>query len=386
MGKTTKVSKKGPIGQATKGPVPAAEWVETHFLVPWDQNPRVNHEAVQAVVKSIQRYGFGAPIVARLKDKMVIAGHTRLKAALSMGLKTVPVRYLDIDKREAKALALADNKVGEIAGWDEDMLKSVLRELKSDGLDLLDTGFPEKELARILDNDGMNEIRESREVSFDFLDVAESIRPKVIIAENVKGMMTGNAKGYCKLVLQRMRDLGYEPQLFLINAASCGVPQQRERVFFCAVRKDVSDMKLALHPDASPISASDACANLSMSDEERESVKHKSPSDLRWWPLTRPGESYAKAVERQGLNSKLFNHIRLHGARPSSTLAAVSSVYNHWSEPRKLTYAEWKRLGSFPDDYEAKTNNIGKYMIGMSVPPKMMQYVAGEVARQWFGV
>ncbi len=55
----------------------------------------------------------------------------------------------------------------------------------------------------------------------------------------------------------------------------------------------------------------------------------------------------------------------------------------HWNECRRLTFREWKRLGSFPDDYHAKTDKIGKYMIGMSVPPKMTEAVARAVIDQW---
>ena len=58
-------------------------------------------------------------------------------------------------------------------------------------------------------------------------------------------------------------------------------------------------------------------------------------------------------------------------------------MLKHWSVRRKLTFREWKRLGSFPDDYEAKTDKIGKYMIGMSVPPKMTEQVARAVVTQW---
>ena len=58
-------------------------------------------------------------------------------------------------------------------------------------------------------------------------------------------------------------------------------------------------------------------------------------------------------------------------------------MFKHWSVRRLLTYREWKRLGSFPDDYEAKNDKIGKYMIGMSVPPKMTEQVARAVVTQW---
>ena len=55
----------------------------------------------------------------------------------------------------------------------------------------------------------------------------------------------------------------------------------------------------------------------------------------------------------------------------------------HWSEPRALTFKEWCRLGSFPDDYVAKTKKLGRYLIGMSVPPKLMEFVASEIYKQW---
>jgi len=58
-------------------------------------------------------------------------------------------------------------------------------------------------------------------------------------------------------------------------------------------------------------------------------------------------------------------------------------MFGHWTECRQLTFREWKRFGSFSDDYHAKTDKIGKYMIGMSVPPKMTETVARAVITQW---
>ena len=68
--------------------------------------------------------------------------------------------------------------------------------------------------------------------------------------------------------------------------------------------------------------------------------------------------------------------------KPALTLTATD-VVRHWDKCRKLTYREWKRLGSYPDDYQAKTDSIGKYMVGMSVPPKMTEQVARAVIDQW---
>ena len=112
----------------------AAIWVGIDEVVPWEKNPRKNDSAVDGVAKSIQRFGFGAPILARLADGVVIAGHTRLKAAKKLGLDKVPVRYLNVDPAEAHALALADNRLGEIAEWDDAVLADVLRELAEAGV------------------------------------------------------------------------------------------------------------------------------------------------------------------------------------------------------------------------------------------------------------
>jgi len=129
----------------------AAVYVDPSTLTPWNQNPRNNEAAIDEVAKSIQRFGFASPIVARTADGRVIAGHTRLAAALRLGLEDVPVRFLDIDEQLASALALADNKIGEIATWDDETLGQVLAELEQDGTDLGGLGWDEDELDRILE-------------------------------------------------------------------------------------------------------------------------------------------------------------------------------------------------------------------------------------------
>ena len=127
----------------------AAEWVDIEALTPWRDNPRKNEHAVEAVAESIKRFGFAAPIIART-DGEVIAGHTRLKAAQALGLDRVPVRYMDLDPADAKLLALADNKVGELAEWDDDRLSDILNELHADGVNLDGIGFSLEELSEIM--------------------------------------------------------------------------------------------------------------------------------------------------------------------------------------------------------------------------------------------
>lgn len=225
---------------------------------------------------------------------------------------------------------------------------------------------------------------------FDYLDLVERIKPRVAIAENVKGMILGNAKGYTKMVMQRFKEIGYRPQLFLVNAADCGVPQKRERVFFCAIRDDIDAPPLVLKPQHSWISAGEATDDVQvLTDAERVDTFSRSKESARCWPHARPLEKFADTRKRIDKNRSRsgFSTIKLSINDPACTLTANGSkqVF-HWSEYRYLTYREWKRLGSFPDDYRAKTDNIGKYMIGMSVPPKMTEAVVRAVISQWLQV
>lgn len=219
---------------------------------------------------------------------------------------------------------------------------------------------------------------------FDYLNLVKRLKPRVAIAENVKGMILGNAKGYTKLVMQRFREIGYRPQLFLLNAADCGVPQRRERVFFCAVRDEIKAKPLELKPQHRWISAGEACEDLQeLTSFETVNTK-PTPMDLKWWHKTIPGDGsgYATARTREEGKRAAFNWIRVDALAPANTLPSVDTI-RHWAECRSLTFREWKRLGSFPDDYDARTDKIGKYMIGMSVPPKMTEVVAKAVIQQW---
>ncbi len=217
---------------------------------------------------------------------------------------------------------------------------------------------------------------------FDYLDLVAMLKPKVAIAENVKGMLLGNAKGYTKLVMARFKEIGYRPQLFLVNAADCGVPQRRERVFFCALRNDIERPLLKLAPTHRWISAGEATADLHCDEAGIGVIKQT----RLLWEATMPGELLAEGSVRVTGNRSRFTETKLSGGAVSATLTSSHSGFYHWSECRRLTFREWKRLGSFPDDYHAKTDKIGKYMIGMSVPPKMTEQVARAVCAQWLNV
>lgn len=118
---------------------------------PYDKNPRLNDDAVEAVARSIQEFGFRQPIVVD-EDGVVIIGHTRLKAAKKLGLMEVPVHVArGLAPEKVKALRLADNKTAELAEWNLELLPIELAELQGMDFDLGLLGFDQDELAKLLD-------------------------------------------------------------------------------------------------------------------------------------------------------------------------------------------------------------------------------------------
>lgn len=101
-------------------------------LKPYEKNPRHNEEAVKYVAKSIKQFGFKVPIIID-KNNVIVAGHTRYKAGLELGLETVPCIIADdLTPKQIKAFRLADNKVAEKSYWDFDLLNQELENLKID--------------------------------------------------------------------------------------------------------------------------------------------------------------------------------------------------------------------------------------------------------------
>lgn len=147
----------------------AAVYMSPKELVPWGRNPRKNEEAAKKVADSIRRFGFGSPIVARKSDNQVIAGHTRLLAAKMLGLKRVPVRLLDVSDRDSELLALADNKLGEIAEWDNAELGKILSDYGFQDVGLAGWDFKELgSLAEALDPGGATDDAKTVQLNTDF--------------------------------------------------------------------------------------------------------------------------------------------------------------------------------------------------------------------------
>lgn len=119
-------------------------------LIPYEKNPRDNRLAIDDVVRSIEEYGFTNPILVN-EEKVILAGHTRREAAILAGMERVPYIVVDgLTEAQQRAYRLADNKLSELALWDEDLLKEELEDLLDVDYDLSLTGFSDVDLTDIL--------------------------------------------------------------------------------------------------------------------------------------------------------------------------------------------------------------------------------------------
>lgn len=127
--------------------------MDINSVKPYEKNPRKNDDAVKYVANSIKTFGFKVPIVVD-KNNVVVAGHTRLKAAQQLGMETVPVIIADdLTDEQVKAFRIADNKVADQSEWDNDLLGQEIAELLNiDDIDMTDFGFGEFELTMLTED------------------------------------------------------------------------------------------------------------------------------------------------------------------------------------------------------------------------------------------
>lgn len=119
-------------------------------IIPYARNPRKNQDAIAKVAGSLKEFGWKQPIVIDAEN-VVIAGHTRLMAAQSLGMDSVPVLVADdLTENQIKAYRLADNRVAQEADWDDDLLRLEIKDLIDKDFDVDLTGFDDFEVTNIL--------------------------------------------------------------------------------------------------------------------------------------------------------------------------------------------------------------------------------------------
>ena len=140
-------------------------------LKPYGRNPRHNENAIQGVAESLKEFGWRQPIVAKSSGEIVV-GHTRYEAAKILGFEKVPVVNADdLSAAQVKAYRIADNKTGEAASWDDELLKLELDDLQALDFDLALTGFESGEISSLYDSKNKMQAPGDAETEEDFKEI-----------------------------------------------------------------------------------------------------------------------------------------------------------------------------------------------------------------------
>jgi DNA (cytosine-5)-methyltransferase 1 len=232
---------------------------------------------------------------------------------------------------------------------------------------------------------------------FEFLRVAEEIKPKVIIAENVKGLTIGEAKEYFNKILNTFEKVGYEVCAKVLDSRYYGVSQTRTRVIFIGVREDVAAKtgynfmnisQIFPEPDKDVIPVKDVMVGLEYDPEEVKYLTEKF-TNTAYWKQTGSKMPIDPEKVLTGMDyhpkGHHFSLKRVSQHTPAPTITAMGSADTtagafHWIEPRKLTLGELKRIMSLPDDFKltGKWNQKAE-RCGRMVPPLMMERIASAV-------
>lgn len=210
-----------------------------------------------------------------------------------------------------------------------------------------------------------------------FLNVAKKLQPKVIVAENVKGLIIGSAKGWVNQIVRVFDEIGYDVQVFLLNAARMGVPQDRKRVFFIGRRKDLEmpAIKLSFTQKEIPFREvrDEHGASLGSDSLMAKAIKYRQPSDVKMSQINarirRTDSGYTTPIN--------------HDDKPVRTITANGYLIR-MCDGLRMTDQDIINCQTFPQDYNFLDQGV-QYVCGMSVPPVMMANVAREIDRQLFG-
>jgi DNA (cytosine-5)-methyltransferase 1 len=222
---------------------------------------------------------------------------------------------------------------------------------------------------------------------FDFIDLAKELQPKVVVAENVKGLLMGDAKQYVIKIYKEFEKAGYYCQHFLLDASKMGVPQKRERVFFIALRKDLAE-PFMVQKDMFTV-----VPELKLDFNEKEipfkdvyynyTDRPLSQGMKEIWDLRKKGDLSFEIINEREKGKKFlhFGHKFIYMEGTINTILGNDQCCL-FDEPRYRNFDELCESGTYPKDYNFQENKP-EYLIGMSVPPVMTAQVANKIYEQW---
>ena len=220
---------------------------------------------------------------------------------------------------------------------------------------------------------------------FDFINLAKELQPKVVIAENVKGLLLGDAKSYVREIYKQFDQAGYYCQHWLLDASKMGVPQRRERVFFICLRKDLAPPFLYQQDMFTRVPRIEIDFNeKEIKYQDIKTDLGRKMSDLyfsRWLKRENQDMNFGHITERVDGTGSCFSDVFAHDNKVLPTITAKGGIYD-FENGTFISEKSFIKGGSFPKDYNFLKLKA-EYIIGMSVPPVMTAQIAKQVYEQW---
>ena len=220
---------------------------------------------------------------------------------------------------------------------------------------------------------------------FDFIELGNVLRPKIIIAENVKGLTQGNAKKYVRQIGEDLYQAGYDCLMFLLDSKKMGVPQRRERTIFICIRQDLKNnipKEGLFDSPAINMNFKEPEIKYGLFADTNDEYKLP-PSYYRLWKERIYGDrSLEDASLRIDGKNNMFAVQYCYKDRVLPTITAKQEGTISFFKPSFLSDREVTIGSSFPLDF----NYLGSranYVCGMSVPPIMMAQIASRVYEEW---
>ena len=280
---------------------------------------------------------------------------------------------LDINSYACNTIEKDTKYFNETKVYNENIIEYDYTQIPNDDYDVLLGGFPCVSFSVVGKQKGITDDINGK-LYESYAHYVEHFKPKVFLAENVKGILSANKGEAVKIIKKRFEDTGYKLKIFLVNFADFGVPQLRQRVLFIGVRDDIDTEFIPpefTHKEKH-ITALEAFENID-TDCENHTYMRQQPSTTLKLEAIPEGGNFKDLPEHlvvKGLMSNIYR--KLDRNKPAYTVIASGGggtwTY-HYEEPRALTNRERARLQSFPDDLKFKGSNTEiRRQIGNAVP------------------
>ena len=281
---------------------------------------------------------------------------------------------LDVNKDACETIKYNTKYFQDTIVLNENIIEFDYTNIPQDNYDVLLGGFPCVTFSIVGKRAGVKDDLNGK-LYEKFATYVEYFKPKVFLAENVKGILSANKGEAIKIIKKRFEDTGYKLKIFLVNFADFGVPQLRERVLFIGIRADIKTEFVPpefTHKDRH-ITCLEAFKDIDTSCENHIFMKQTESTTKKLMAIPEGGnfKDLPPQLSVKAMMSNIYR--RLDRNKPSYTIIASGGggtwTY-HYEEPRALTNRERARLQGFPDDYKFKgTNTEIRRQIGNAVPP-----------------